>query len=177
VPRNSTPSAEQLRIAALLGIDVRGDTEAVAAARIEDAVSPAISLGQPARPATDRQIEFGKALGLALTGDTLRVASAKIDEELFRRSAVAVESLGLKAGDRVVKRETFEFQGKEQVLEQQYVVSSIDPNSLRVWFRGGNGQGAWPTQLEKIGEPETVGDSVDETGARAPSPTASPSPS
>jgi hypothetical protein len=116
-------------------------------------VSPAISADQSPRPATDRQIEFGKALGLTLAGDSLRVASAKIDEELFRRNVVAVESLGLKAGDRVVKRETFEYEGKEHVLEREYVVSSIDPDSLRVWFRGGNGQGAWPTQLEKAKDP------------------------
>jgi hypothetical protein len=140
-----------LRIAGLLGVNLSGDTEAIAAARIEDAVSPAISAGQPPRPATDRQIEFGKALRLTLAGDSLRVASAKIDEELFRRNALAVKSLCLKAGDQVVKRETFEFEGKERVLEREYVVSSIDPRSLRVWFLGGNGQGAWPTQLEKIG--------------------------
>lgn len=153
MPRNSTPSAEQLRIAKLLGIDVKGDTEAVAAARIEDAVSPAISAEEQSRPATDRQIEFGNALGLSLAGESLRVASAKIDEELFRRNAVAVESLGLKAGDCVIKREILEYDGKELVLEREYVVSSIDPNSLRVWFKGGNGQGAWPTQLEKIYDP------------------------
>jgi hypothetical protein len=142
-----------LRIAELLGVDVGGDTEAVSAARIEDAVWPAISAGQPPRSATDRQIEFGKALGLVLAGDSMRVASAKIDEELFRRNALAVEALDLSPGDRVIKRETVKFEGKEHVLEREYVVSSIDASSLRVWFRGGNGQGAWPTQLEKVGDP------------------------
>jgi hypothetical protein len=151
VARSSTPTAEQTRIANLLGVDLTGDTEAVAAARIEDAVAPAIFPGQQPRPVTEKQVEFGRALGLALAGDSLRVASAKIDEELFRRNGVALASLDLKAGDRVIKRETFEFDGKVHVLEREFVISSVDPNSLRVWFRGGNGQGAWPTQLEKVG--------------------------
>ena len=150
VTRKSTPNTEQIRIATLLGLDLTNDTEAIAAARIEDAVSPAIFPGQLPRSVTERQIDFGKALGLALAGDSLRVASAKIDEELFRRNAVALESLELKAGDPVIKRETFELDGKVHTLEREYVVSSIDPNSLRVWFRGGNGQGAWPTQIERV---------------------------
>jgi hypothetical protein len=153
VSRNSTPIPEQLRIAELLGMNISGDTEAVAAARIEDAVWPAISAGQPPRRATDPQIEFGKALGLALAGDSLRVASAKIDEELFRRNALAIKALGLNAGDRVIKREIVKFEGREHVLECEYLVSSIDASSLRVWFRGGNGKGAWPTQLEKVADP------------------------
>jgi hypothetical protein len=45
--RNSRPNSEQIRIAKLLGIDVTNDTEAVAAARIEDAVSPAIFPAHP----------------------------------------------------------------------------------------------------------------------------------
>ncbi|HWB20493.1 MAG TPA: hypothetical protein VG711_09355 [Phycisphaerales bacterium] len=149
--RNSNPTIEQLRVATLIGVNLCGDTEFVAAARIEDAVSAAILSGLP-KPATDRQVEFGKALGLALSSDSVRVASAKIDDELYMRNVAAAKTLGLKAGDRVVKRETIEVDGNVHMIDREYVVSSIDPNSLRIWFRGGNGQGAWPTQLEKTEE-------------------------
>lgn len=153
MPRHQHPNPQQLHLASLLGVDVSGDSESVASARLEDAVAPAIYAGQETRPATERQVSFGAALGLSLSSDSVRVASAKIDDELFRRNALALNSLELKAGDRVVKRESFEMDGRTHLLEREFIVSSVHPDSLRVWFRGGNGQGAWPTQLEKVGGP------------------------
>jgi hypothetical protein len=146
--RSEIPNHHQAKLAALLNVDVSGDCELVAAARLEDAVAPALLHRAPAS-ASERQIEFGKALGLDLSSDTLRVASAKIDRELYCRNLMALRTLDLQPGDRVIKRDTYEMDGTIHILEHEFVISSIDPNSLRVWFRGGNGQGAWPTQLRR----------------------------
>lgn len=144
---------DQKRIADLLHLDVDGDTEHVAAARIEDAVAPAVHPGWQPRSATEKQLAFAASLGIDVVGDSLGVASAKIDDALFARSAAALDSMGLEPGDWVVKRDTFEFNGETTTIAREFQVSSIEPRSLRVWFRGGNGQGAWPTQLEKIDRP------------------------
>lgn len=147
--RSDRPNEHQVKLAALLQIDLSGDCESVAAARLQDAFAPAL-LARAATLASVRQIEFGASLGLDLSRDTLRVASAKIDRALYYRSLVALRTLDLRSGDRVIKRDTYEMNGKVHVLEHEFVVSSIDPNSLRVWFKGGNGQGAWPTQLRRL---------------------------
>jgi hypothetical protein len=147
--RSDRPNEHQVKLAALLRIDVSGDCESVAAARLQDAVAPAL-LDRAAAPSSVRQIEFGASLGLDLSSDTLRVASAKIDQALYYRNLMALRTLDLRSGDRVVKRDTYEMHGTVHVLEHEFVVSSIEPNSLRVWFRGGNGQGAWPTQLRRL---------------------------
>lgn len=145
---STTPTGLQQRIAAVLGIDIASDTEAVAAARILDAVAKAIGEKHGPRPATSKQVEFGHQLGLDLAQDSIRVASAKLSAELRRRNRAALERLCLMPGDRVLKRITFARDGELQETTQEFTVSSIHESS-RVFFKGGNGQGAWPTQLEK----------------------------
>jgi hypothetical protein len=140
---------QQVRIAEALGVDVSGDSESVAAARILDEVAFAIGERNGRRPVTEKQVEFGRQLGLRLVADSLRVASAKIIEELRRRSVDAIKKLALKPGDRVLRRTVFEQNGEPHEYTQEFVISSIQPNT-RVLFKGGNGQGAWPTQLEKV---------------------------
>jgi len=139
---------EQNRIAAALGLNVSGDSESIAAARILDVVAVAVGHSGP-RAATIKQIEFARALGLDAGEDTLRVASARIDDELRRRNVAAIERLKLEPGDRVLKRSMVTINGEQREWTHEYVVSSIRPNT-RVFFKGGNGQGAWPTQLEKL---------------------------
>jgi len=143
----SPPSEDQHRLAVLLTVEISEDSHDVAAAKLLDAV--AISLGfEPAEPATDRQRTFVESLGASVEGITKRVASARIGELLLAKNLKAIEDLNLKPGDQVVRIQSFELQGETKVLEQEFVVSSVQPNG-RVFFKGGNGQGAWPTQLRK----------------------------
>ena len=139
----------QVRIAEALGVDVSGDSESVAAARILDEVAFAIGERNGRRPVTEKQVEFGQRLGLSLAAVSLRVASAKLVEELRRRSVDAIKRLDLKPGDRVRKRTVLDQNGKLHEDTQEFVISSIQPNT-RVLFKGGYCQGAWPTQLEKV---------------------------
>ena len=143
----SPPSEDQHRLAVLLTVEISEDSHDVAAAKLLDAV--AISLGfERAEPATDRQRTFVDSLGASVEGITKRVASARIGELLLAKNLKAIEDLNLKPGDQVVRIQSFELQGETKVLEQEFVVSSVQPNG-RVFFKGGNGQGAWPTQLRK----------------------------
>ncbi len=141
------PSTDQQSLAALLGVDVAADTHDVAAARLLDAVAAAISF-EPPEPASERQKAFAESLGENVADDTKRVASAKIGESLLAKNQDAIAALQLKPGDHVIRTEHFEFDGEMRTLEQEFVVSSIQPSG-RVFFKGGNGQGAWPTQLRK----------------------------
>jgi len=142
-------SEAQTRIATMLSVDVSGDTEAVAAARIMDEVAEAVGERGGPRLATAKQIAFAQALGLQVVGDSLRVTSAKIDAALRERNLKAIERLGLRPGDHVLKRSAFEHNGQRHEIVREYTVSSIRPNT-RVFFKGGNGQGAWPTELERV---------------------------
>lgn len=141
------PSQDQLSLARLLGIEIDDDTFDVAAARVMDAVAPAVGY-EPSEGSSERQREFAKSLGLNVIADSKRVASAKIGEALFAMNQHAIASLNLKPGDHVIRVGYFEYEGERRSVEQEFVVSSIQSNG-RVFFKGGNGQSAWPTQLRK----------------------------
>jgi hypothetical protein len=136
-------------VATALGLDVSGDSPTVASARILDVVANAIRERHGPRPATGKQIEYADALGLDVRRDTLRVASARIADELNRRNRVALVSMNLKPGDRVVKRVAVDMDGERHELTQEFTISSIH-SSGRLFFKGGNGWGAWPTEVEKL---------------------------
>lgn len=141
-------TADQEQLARALGVDISGDSFDVAAARLMDVV--AVSVGhEPAEPASERQMQFAQSLGCAVAGDTKRVASAKIGEALLARNRQAIVSMNLKPGDRVIRTIQFEYGGELRTTENEFVISSIQNNG-RVFFKGGNGQGAWPTQLKPI---------------------------
>lgn len=141
------PSQEQLALAELLGLNFEAETFDTASARLLDAVANAIGYEQ-SEGSSERQRSFAVSLGCNVAADSKRVASAKIGEALLARNQEAIVSLDLKPGDRVIRVANFEFEGEVRLLEQEFIVSSIQPNG-RVFFKGGNGQGAWPTQLRK----------------------------
>ncbi|RJX18294.1 MAG: hypothetical protein C4570_07020 [Ammonifex sp.] len=143
------PTAFQKQIAATLGIDISHDTRGVAAARIHTVVGPAILSKAAAYPASERQIDFARALGLNVSKDSSLVASAKIADELFVRNQAALEKLQLKPGETVRVRHRIELDGMTREWTEEFVISSIQPN-CRIMFKGGNGRGAWPTQVEKV---------------------------
>jgi hypothetical protein len=144
---SSSPSQDQKRLADLLDINIAADTFDIAAARLLDSVATAIGYEQ-AEPSSDRQRAFAASLGHDVAADTKRVASAKIGEALFAKNQDAISALNLQPGDRVIRLTQFEHDGELRSFEQEFVISSIQPNG-RVFFKGGNGQGAWPTQLRK----------------------------
>ena len=140
-------SPEQKSLAASLGIDISGDSYDVAAAKLLDAVAAAVGF-EPPESSSERQRAFASSLGHNVVSDSKRVASAKIGDALLARNQAAIAALHLRPGDHVVRTEHFELEGEMRSISQEFIVSSIQPNG-RVFFKGGNGQGAWPTQLTK----------------------------
>jgi hypothetical protein len=134
------PSSYQKLIANKLDIDISNDTLNIAGAKIYDVVQSAINRDIKISSATNQQINFGKKLGLDLIDDSMRVASAKINDELKARNikAMAIEKMKLKPGDKVKKKE------KEKIVITEHTVSSIGKN-YKVYFKGGNRHGGWPT--------------------------------
>jgi hypothetical protein len=146
-----SPTVFQRQVAAALGIDISRDSRRVAAARIQTFVGPALLDKVSVNSATECQVDFAKDLGLDVHGDSTLVASAKIADELFDRNKAAAERLQLKPGDRVRIRRRCDHAGQTHEWTDEYVVSSVQPN-CRIMFKGGNGMGAWPTQVEKVEE-------------------------
>lgn len=138
---------QQYQLAASLGVSVSEDTFNVAAAKLLDTVSEALGF-EPACPSSTRQRAFAHSLGVDVAKDSKRVASAKTGDYLLELNQKAIVDLNLQPGDRVTRVQRFECEGEEREFEQEFIVSSIQPNG-RVFFKGGNGQGAWPTQLRK----------------------------
>jgi hypothetical protein len=129
---------KQIEIAKKLGIDVSADSSIIAAAKIESAVYEAINPGVEPRKATEKQIDFLKALNIETEYRDHIIVSALIDEELRRRNVEAITKLDLKAGDTIVS--------EQYGLEQENVISSIGVNH-RIWFKGGQGRGCWPSKV------------------------------
>lgn len=139
------PTKYQEYIASLLGIDVSGDTQSVAAARIQDFLSPAVEVNIEIRPVTSRQIQLAKSLGVDVSEDSFNVAFAKIGDKFAERNKELLDELQLMPGDWVVKQ-------KEDVLDiasRTFMISSIGRNG-RIYFKGGNGWGAWPHEIKKV---------------------------
>ena len=143
------PTKYQRHIAALLGIDVSNDTQGIAAAKIEDVVYPAINANAEVRAVTPNQLAFAKSLEIDVSQDSLNVAAAKIADRLAERNEELLDKLQLKSGDKVIKHESVEYEGEIEDLSQEYIVSSIGRDG-RIYFKGGNGRGAWPDQVTKV---------------------------
>lgn len=146
--RPQSPSEEQKAIASLLRLDISRDTFAVATARIHDSVAVAIGEKAPA-PSSLRQQALAAALGLNVEQDSRRIASARIGDLLYIKNRQAIDTMRLRPGDRVTRVNHIELETERRTLEQEFTISSIQPNG-RIYFKGGNGQGAWPSQIRRI---------------------------
>ncbi len=144
---------EQVQIAARLGVDVCGEADSVASARIHDAVSGAL-LDNPPRPATMRQRMFAEKLGAALPeGASVRVASAIIATEVERRLKRAIDSMKLGTGVIVAVDHPVTYDGGNVTLTLIYAISSVRDDGM-VFFRGGNGKCAWADKVRLATEAE-----------------------
>jgi hypothetical protein len=146
-----SPTALQRRIAKALGVNISGDTERVAAARIREFVAPAMLEKSYAEQASEKQVSYGVMIGLDLSGLSKGLASAMIDDRHAELNAEALQRLALKPGDEVVHTSTCRDEGSEFSWETNYIVSSIGKDGL-VYFKGGNGRCGWPTQIRHKNE-------------------------
>lgn len=142
---------EQLRVADAVGCPHAQEPIGVLTALIEAWLRPSL-YGNVSLLATPRQLEFLESLDHEQPqGDMARtVASAWISHHLSVRTANALESLQLKAGDRVSHEREFVDPDSGEVShhDEVFMVSSIGTNGL-VYFRGGNGKCGWPSSLRR----------------------------
>ena len=128
----------QRDLAHRLGIRIDRSSFAVAAAQIEEAVSPALYLEPDRDPATKRQIEYAQSFGIDVSKDSKGVASAKIQVQQDSRNKVLIEKMRLAPGSVVVWKWN----------QRTMVISSIADNG-RIWFKGGNGCGRFRTRSSR----------------------------
>ena len=131
-------NVKQIEIAEKLGFDVTDDSKRVAAARIEDFLFEVIYPDGKYKEASERQVEYANSLGIKKETDSGIIISALIEDELEKQNIEAINNLKLSAGDEVVIN--------EYGFEKTYIISSIGKN-YRMWFKGGNGRGAWPSKV------------------------------
>lgn len=143
-----TATPFQVDIGHRLGLDLAGETYAVAAAKILDVVGAAIGDTRRYEHPTEKQIAFGNTLGADVRNQTFRVASAMLEDALLERNKRAIEQMDLKSGDLVVKRHRFEHIGKVHEWEQEFVVSSIRSDGL-VYFKGSGCRCAWASTIDE----------------------------
>jgi hypothetical protein len=134
---------EQKTVAGKLGINVAGDTFAVAAARILDVVGSAIGDERRYDTPTDKQIRFARELGADISHDSFRVGSAKLDDALALLDMRQIAELKLGPGVKVRLRSRPD--GPDRII------SSIQDGRL-VFFRGGGGAKAWARNCVRVDE-------------------------
>jgi hypothetical protein len=116
-----------------------------------DAVALTIGMREGEVPSTESQIDFADELGFDVHSDSKRVASAKIGEKLKENCLESIIKMNLQPGDIVYRKDDFERANcKKGIYPKKLVISSIQGNG-RVWFKGGNGSGAWASQIVKVG--------------------------
>ena len=143
------PASEfQKVLAKLMGISIDESSFLVSVAQITYSVAPALWLKADQDASSPKQIDYAAALGIDVSEDPKRVASAKIQEQLDKRNESLVREMGLAPGDKV-------YWGR---LEREMVISSIAKNS-RLWFKGGNGYGAFPHEVDLIAAEKGPGSS------------------
>lgn len=148
--KNGPATPEQHDLAMLLCVPLRlGEHRKIATALLADRVEGPI-YGSQVPLATNQQLDFlGKIAEEAFSFQDLskRVASAWIDYYLARRAIADLLALRLQRGDRVIKTEQFSLDGENPfTFVGAHTVSSIGANG-RVYFKGGNGAGGWPSEL------------------------------
>lgn len=134
-------SDDQARFGEKLGLDLRGCTLSVAAARIRDAVDTGfhgvLDLGNP----TPKQIAFAAKFGYDIAGLSRREGDAVVDDLMSELNHEAVEVEDLAPGVTVVNI--------HDSIGRTFVISSIHPDGT-VYFRGGNGRKAWARSLRRV---------------------------
>jgi hypothetical protein len=131
---------DQTTFAAKLGLDVRGCTLSVAAARIEDAVDQGFNGVTDLESPTHKQVEFAAKFGYEISGLSRREGDAVVDDLMTQLNRETIEDEGLAPGVVV--------SNIHDSLGRHYVISSIYPHGI-VFFRGGNGKRAWARSLRR----------------------------
>jgi hypothetical protein len=117
----SRPTEYQKRLAALLNLDISNDSRRLAAARIHDAVQPAIEPQSVLRRPTDPQKVCARDLGIDFRRETFRTCFARIADELDRRTAALRRRYRITPGMPVLVA-VRHFEGTRQLIRLQHAI-------------------------------------------------------
>lgn len=125
-----------------LGLDLRGKSQGVAEAMIQDAIDTQFhgrnNLGAP----TIKQQALASSFGYDIAEVSKRVGNAVIDDIMMMLNREAILKYELAPGVVVVN--------KHDTLQRRRTISSIKDDGT-VYFRGGNGARAWARSLIRQG--------------------------
>ena len=134
-------TAQQIQLATKLGIKIPRESILISSAMLEDEVGGAVNFIKPKSESTIPQREYASSLGIDVSRNSKNVAGARIQEALDERNEKLIREYDLKLGKRVYWNKS----------RREMIISSIADN-YRLWFKGGNGWGAFPSQITPINE-------------------------
>ncbi len=141
-----TTSNLQRTLAAALGIDVSEDDFHTAAARLYEVIWPALEIHDSQLAASEKQAALARDIGLEIDGSSRAGTSQRIAARLRLLNEVALRTLDLRPGDRVVLR---------AAPEESHSVSCVGRNR-KVYLKGRRGESVWATQILKNGTREAA---------------------
>ena len=139
-------SEAQVEFGRKLGLDLRGCTVGVAAAKIDVLVREGFWGEADSRHPTEKQIAFAKKHGVDLEGLDHEIADAVIDDLMAELNMEAIESECLAPGVRVVN--------VHDRLGRVETISSITADGT-VFLKGGQGKRAWARSLRRVSKDAT----------------------
>jgi hypothetical protein len=99
------PTERQLALAARLGVEIGDEPPLIAETILTEAFYTLLT-GHARRPASEKQIAYGRTLGLELVGASHEIAHARISWTVTAKSNSAVAAEVLKPGDKVTCEST-----------------------------------------------------------------------
>lgn len=138
LPNIEKASSEQVDFCKKLGIDVKGNTVGMAAAKLEELIQKCFWGIEQMETPTEKQIDLAKKFGIDISHMSRIVGNAVIDNIMAQLNYNAIKEQKLIPGLPVKKR--------NDPLNREFIISTIGPNGT-VYFKGGNGQRAWARSL------------------------------
>lgn len=140
-------SEEQVSFGDKLGLNLRGCTISVAAARVEDAVDTGFRGVVDLESPTPKQVALAARFGYEISHLSRREGAAVIDDLMTQLNREAIEAEGLAPGIAVINI--------HDESQERYVISSIQPDGT-VYLRGGQGRRAWARSLRRADDGRQV---------------------
>lgn len=134
----------QIEIAKIHDISIDESSFRIAAAQIYEELIDVFEYEYEIEPATQKQKEFAEDLGIDVSNDSKSLANTKISVAVDKQNWERIEKLGLEPGVKVRYKK-----GANIFGQTTHVISSISDNA-RLWFKGGQGKGAFPHEIELV---------------------------
>ena len=141
----------QVKFGSNLGLDLRGFTVSVAAAKIRVAIREGFWGDTVSHCPTSKQIAFAKRHGFDIQGLDREIADAIVDDLMTELNMENIESECLAPGVQVINI--------HDSLGRVEMISSISEEGT-VYLKGGQGKKAWARNLRQVSDESTTSTTV-----------------